>query len=506
MSFRFVGAAKAGTKGAMSAKAAGFLLAFCVMIGANGWGFAYASPLKPAGAEPVVSGVSSTVLNQTDNNGVPMTAEPDKSWPTIVSKAAVVMDLSTGTIVYAKNPEQAHYPASITKILTAMIALQKGQLTDELTASTNAVNQPSDKLYMVPGEKHTLHDLLYALLLDSANDAAVEIAENYGGSVSGFAKMMNDEAHKLGATHTNFVNPNGLPNSHHVTTAYDMAVITRAAMQIPEFRQIVHTKMFHWKGKAWQSDLWNLNKMLFYYPGATGVKTGYTSVAHETLVVASTRGSQSFLAVMMDNPTDYEIRQDASALLDYAFTHYDTETVMPAGMAVGQMTDQKGDKIGLATTEPVVATVLKSARPDFKQVLAVHAPESQKKQGTVVGKLEFSQNGATTGSVPVEITDDWQLPLVDTVTHSPTWMIGAGAAGIIIIGGIFFMWRRLRRRKDGTTGGTIDGQIDGAIVSANGSTIGSADESKLNSTIGKEDTFGIGYQASINGEETEEMG
>lgn len=455
MSFRLAGAAKV----------AAFLISCIAMIGVNGVGFAYASPLKPAGGESAVWSVTNAVLNQTDMAGVPMTAQPDKSWPAIVSQSAVVMDLSTGTVVYAKNPEQAHYPASITKILTAMIALQKGKLTDELTASKNAVDQPSDKLYMVPGEKHTLQDLLYALLLDSANDAAVEIAENYGGSVSNFAAMMNEEAQKLGATHTHFENPNGLPDPKHVTTAYDMSVITRAAMQIPEFRKIVQTKMFHWKGQAWQSDLWNLNKMLFYYPGAIGIKTGYTSVAHETLVVASQRGSQTFLAIMMDTPTDYEIRHDASALLDHAFAHYETETVLPAGVSAGQMTDPKGDKIGLVTTEPVLATVLKSSVPKFLQKLDVSAPESGKKQGTIVGNLNFSQSGDQTGSVPVEITSDWQLPFIKTVSDSG-WAEGISAAAVALVaGGIVFVWRRSRRRKDGV--------------------------------------FEIRYQTSINGEDTE---
>ncbi|WAH41538.1 D-alanyl-D-alanine carboxypeptidase [Alicyclobacillus fastidiosus] len=348
------------------------------------------------------------VLDESILGGVPYVSGVDsKSWPSIVSQAAVVMDMNTGAIVYAKNPLAEHYPASITKIMTALLALKYGKLSDRLTASKNAVNQPPDKLYMVPGEVEELEPLLYGLLLDSANDAAVDIAEHYGGSVSKFATMMNDEAKSLGATHTHFDNPNGLPDPKHQTTAYDMAVIARAAMQYPEFRKIVQTKYYDWKGKAWQSKLENLNTMLFYYPGCIGLKTGFTSVAHETLVVAAKRGTDTFLAVLMDNPTDYSIRHDASQLLDYAFAHYETWTIVRKGQTVAELAGPKGTSVAVQATETVTATVPKDDAPQYHDSIEYAFLGHPMAKGSVIGTLEVEgANGKVLASVPAQVGAD----------------------------------------------------------------------------------------------------
>ncbi|WAH36508.1 D-alanyl-D-alanine carboxypeptidase family protein [Alicyclobacillus dauci] len=346
-------------------------------------------------------------LNQTYDHGMPsIQNENSPAWPSIVSQAAVVMDMNTGTVVYGKNPLVEHYPASITKIMTALLALKYGHLNDTLTASSNAVNQPPDKLYMVPGEKEQLEPLLYGMLLDSANDVAVEIAEHYGGSIANFTQMMNAEAKSLGATHTHFENPNGLPNPSHQTTAYDMAVIARAAMQNTEFRKIVGTKYYNWHGDKWSSRLSNLNKMLFYYPGCIGLKTGFTSVAHETLVVAATRGSSTFLAVLMDAPTDYEIRHDASQLLDYAFGHYQTETVVRKGQVVGDLPGH--NPTPLVASNDLLATVRKGDPIHYQTELSYALPAHAASKGTTVATLNVEDvTGAIVDTVPAQLTTDW---------------------------------------------------------------------------------------------------
>lgn len=321
--------------------------------------FLFTEPVTYADAtapQPTIKLPEQAVLNQTWFDGVPMVSNALKA-PDIVSQAAVVMDMNTGTVVYAKNPNVTHYPASITKIMTAMLALQDGKLNDEITVSKEAANQPPDKLYFVPGEQKTLEQMLYGLLLISANDAAVAIADEYGGNVSNFADMMNQEAKSLGATHTHFDNPNGLPDPNHTTTAYDMALITRAAMQNPEFRKIVATRSYKWQGQAWKSQLSNINSMLFTYPGAIGIKTGWTSVAHETLAVAATRDNQTFLAILMDAPTNYAIHNDAKQLLDFAFAHYKTEVFASAGDVVGAVPVTGGKTVPMKLQEDVVATV-----------------------------------------------------------------------------------------------------------------------------------------------------
>lgn len=392
------------------------------------------------------------VLNQTKHDGIPyVQGENFTSWPAIVSQAAVVMDMNTGTIVYGKNPNVEHYPASITKIMTALLALKYGHLTDILTASKNAVKQPPDKLYMLPGEKEQLEPLLYGLLLDSANDAAVEIAEKYGGTVAHFAQMMNSEAASLGATHTHFVNPNGLPNPKHLTTAYDMSLIAQAAMQNPEFRKIVDTKYYNWNGQAWHSRLSNLNSMLFYYPGTIGLKTGYTSVAHETLVVAAKRGKNTFLAVLMDTPTDYEIRHDASQLLDYAFAHYHTQTVVQKGQVLGDLPGNNSAQIVAAKS--VLATVEDGNKMHVASQVTYALP-LQVKSGEQVGTLHLSEaTGQSLATLPVTAASNWNDTSIDPATKRtpvlwPMIVILSVMAKIARV----LLRRRLRRNDSATVG------------------------------------------------------
>ncbi|WP_067850221.1 D-alanyl-D-alanine carboxypeptidase family protein [Alicyclobacillus mali (ex Roth et al. 2021)] len=371
--------------------------------------------------------------------------EDASSWPSIISQAAVVMDMDTGAVVYAKDPNAPHYPASITKIMTALLALRLGNLNDVLTASEDAVSQPPDKLYMRVGEKATLKELLDGLLIDSANDAAVEIAQQYGGSVAHFADMMNAEARALGATHTHFVNPSGLPDPCHVTTAYDMALIARAAMQIPEFRAIVDTRSFVWKGTAWQATLTNLNRMLFTYPGAIGVKTGFTSVAHETLVVAAKRAGTTFLAVLMDCPTDGEIRQDATNLLNYAFAHYETQPILPAGYRAGFVRARDGLD-AVITSEPVLATVPIGHPLDVEKVLHEQAPLPAAPKGTVAGELDLvdASTGEKLGAVPLVLAEPYQ-PVPKPIPWAN--LAARTGAAVVLMAALVFGWRRRRRSR-----------------------------------------------------------
>ncbi|GLG01274.1 hypothetical protein Alches_13130 [Alicyclobacillus hesperidum subsp. aegles] len=385
------------------------------------------------------------VLNQRPGSVPYIDGVDNAKWPSIVSQSAVVMDMDTGTVVYGKNPLALHYPASITKIMTALLALKLGHLTDVLTASQNAVNQPPDKLYLEVGEQEELGPLLTAMMLDSANDVAVEIAEHYGGSVARFAQMMNAEAKALGADHTHFVNPNGLPNPDHTTTAYDMAVITRAAMQEPEFRKIVDTKYDNWQGEAWHARLVNLNRMLFTYPGAIGVKTGFTSVAHETLVVAARRGTTTFLAVLMDCPTDAQIRADATALLNYAFAHYETQTVSPADKVVGSVMGKAGAD-PVVTALPVLGTVPLGAPMQVASKPVYAAPQTPMAASGRIGELRLlSSSGQQIGEVPLVLEKPYQ-----SVPQPVVWPRNAGiAAGILVVLSILLYWRRkvVRRRR-----------------------------------------------------------
>ncbi len=376
----------------------------------------------PAVSHPISSefpSADSVVLGQTRVDGIPMVSTPASvPAPSIVAQSAVVMDMTTGTVVYAKNPQVPHYPASLTKIMTAILALKYGHLSDMLTTHVDATLVPPDKLYLVPGEKEPLRKLLYGLLLISANDAAVVIADHYGGSVAGFAKMMNQEAKSLGAVHTHFVNPNGLPNPYHVTTAYDLALISRHAMENPIFRQIVRTKYYQWKGEAWSSDLMNINNMLFTYPGDIGIKTGFTNAAHETLAVAATHGKETFLAILMDAPLLGQINQDGTNLLNYAFANYKTVTIVQNGQPEGYAPTKTGTRIPLKASESVVFTTALHEPTAHYSFLAKKKPITHSiSAGVRIGTLDVLRNGQVVASVPLSAAASWRAPLPPSPKH-----------------------------------------------------------------------------------------
>lgn len=223
----------------------------------------------------------------------------------VYSEAAILMDMKTGRILYDKNIHEKLYPASTTKIMTAIVALENGGLNSIVTAGKDAAAVEPSKIGLKAGEKIKLKYLLYALMVDSANDAAVAIADYVGGSVKGFAKLMNRKAQMLGCKDTHFANPNGLPDRSHYTSAYDLAIMTKYAMKNPVFKKLVSTVNYKIPAtnKSNARSLTNHNKMLlhspYYYPGCIGVKTGYTVASRHTLVSAAVRGNKRYIAVIL---------------------------------------------------------------------------------------------------------------------------------------------------------------------------------------------------------------
>lgn len=252
-----------------------------------------------------------------------ITSEPIKKLK-VDSRAAILIDLKTGKILYEKNIHSRLAPASTTKILTAIIALEKGNLNRTVTVGKGPTLEEPSKIYLKNGEKIKLKDLIYAIMLPSANDAAEAIAEYIGGSRTGFAKLMNNKARALGCKDSNFLNPNGLYNSKHLTTAYDLSLIAKYAMKNSQFRKIVSTKAYTIlrTNKSGQRKLTNHNKMLYkseyYYSGCIGIKTGYTSQSNHTLVSSATSGHKNLLAVTLDDTTlPYN---DVKKMFDYGFS------------------------------------------------------------------------------------------------------------------------------------------------------------------------------------------
>ena len=202
-------------------------------------------------------------------------AEP----PQVTARAAVVLDQATGRILFSKNAYEQLPMASTTKIMTAVLAIESGRLSETVTVSEQAALVEGSSVELEAGEEKTLEELLYGLILRSGNDAAVAIAEFLAGSVEEFAERMTERAHQLGAVHTKFMNPHGLDHEEHYTTAYDLALIAAHAMTLPKFREVAATaeKKISWPGRPYDRILRNQNKLLTMYEGAEGIKTGWTT-------------------------------------------------------------------------------------------------------------------------------------------------------------------------------------------------------------------------------------
>ena len=239
----------------------------------------------------------------------------------VAAKAAVLMEMPTGKILWGKNQEAPRPPASTAKILTALVALDRVPLKEIVTVSITATANNSSAVALKNGERLAVQDLLYALLLQSNNDAALALASHIGGSTPKFVQIMNQKARSLGALHSKFFNPTGLPHRGQVTTARDLALITKAALANPEFRKIVATKSYPWKSLKWEGVLENSNELLKSYDGAIGVKTGNTREAGHCLVAAAQRGDETLIAVILGSQ-EKAVWQDAKNLLDYGFKSF----------------------------------------------------------------------------------------------------------------------------------------------------------------------------------------
>lgn len=263
------------------------------------------------------------------SSGNSVTATEDPVAPNISGGAAVLMEMETGTILFEKAAKKRMYPASITKIITGIVALEASNLEEIVTVSEEARYEEGTRVFLSPGEQKSMELLLYGLLLNSGNDAATAIAEHIDGSKSKFADRMNEFVKEIGAQQTHFTNPHGLHETEHYTTALDMALITRYAMADSVFREIVATKTLPWDGEEWESELVNHNKLLWRYEGATGIKNGYTDQSGNTLVASAERNGNELIAVLLEGNSSEAVYDDAVHLLDYGFELLQVSPIEP---------------------------------------------------------------------------------------------------------------------------------------------------------------------------------
>lgn len=236
-----------------------------------------------------------------------------QAWAAAPSSAECVTEVSSRRILHGRREGERLPMASTTKILTAIIILDDCNLDEQVTIPRAAEGTEGSSVYLKAGEVFTVEELLYGLMLRSGNDCAVTLALHHSGSIEKFAQVMNEKAEYLGATESRFVNPHGLPDNRHFTTARDLAFISAYAMENPKFREIVSCKYYEPRG--WK----NKNKMLFEYEGAIGVKTGFTIVAGRCLVTAAERNGMTLVCTVLNSPQMYE---RTAELLDNAFREY----------------------------------------------------------------------------------------------------------------------------------------------------------------------------------------
>ncbi|HWR38057.1 MAG TPA: D-alanyl-D-alanine carboxypeptidase family protein [Patescibacteria group bacterium] len=238
--------------------------------------------------------------------------------PDIQAKSAILIDATTGRVFYAKAEHARRYPASTTKMLTLITALEKGNLGDTVVASQRAATTEGSTIWLTAGETLKLSDLLYGAILASGNDATVAIAEHIAGSVEEFAELMNEKARQIGANESHFTNASGLPDLNHYSTAYDLAKIAAYGYKNPSFVDFVSVRrqVLPWTGKEKPRELYTENKLLWTYEGANGVKTGYTDAAGRCVIAAAQRNGIQLIAVILDSPIMWT---DSMKLLDYGF-------------------------------------------------------------------------------------------------------------------------------------------------------------------------------------------
>lgn len=243
--------------------------------------------------------------------------------PTVTADQAVLLDQRTGQILYEKNTDKPQLIASITKIMTAIIAIEYDDLADYVTISKEATLAEGSSIYLIENERILLEDLVYGLMLRSGNDAAVAIAEHVGGSVDGFVYLMNEKASWLGMNDTHFDNPHGLDSDNHYSTAKDMAILMRYAMHNETFSEITAAKVFRSENRtyAWG----NKNKLLTSYPYTIGGKTGYTKAAGRTLVSVAEKDGMQLIAVTINDPNDWH---DHIQLYDWGFEELESSDSM----------------------------------------------------------------------------------------------------------------------------------------------------------------------------------
>ncbi|MBC2725340.1 D-alanyl-D-alanine carboxypeptidase family protein [Desulfosporosinus sp.] len=387
--------------------------------------------------------------------------------PVIRGEGAYLIDVASGQALFTKNPDKQLAPASTTKIMTGLLAIEKGNFSDKVTASSTMLNNEivyGTQIYLEPGEVLEFKDLLYATLLNSANDAAVALAEHIGNGVPQFVDMMNQRAQEIGATQTHFVNPSGLTEEGHVTTPHDLALIARVAYQNPVFAEYVRTKTQPISRAKTDVPVLmvNQNKLLWRDPYVDGIKLGYTAAAKNCLVASASKDGRQLIGVILKSPGS-EIYTDMQAMFEYGFTQFNNSVLKPSGTIISSIT-VNDEPVDLVIDHPIIVThKLNEQQPMLSlRVTPLYTSElTSVDKGQVVAKVDVRDGDTLVNTFPLKTSRNVEpvSSSIDSLGSSHlSWIIGSIMV-ITVIGLIINnnqrkkarYWRRqarLSRRKD----------------------------------------------------------
>ena len=378
---------------------AGMVLAGLVAFGAE------AAPVENITWTSENSGLNPGYTVEPLPNTRPVAA--DDVLPNVTATSAIVIEASTGHVIYARNPDLLMFPASTTKIMTLIMALEHGGLDEIVEVSANASAAEGSTLWLDPGEHIPLNDLLYGMIMVSANDASVAIAEHLDGSVANFAAHMTNRAHELGAVNSNFTNPHGLTEEEHYTTARDLAILAAYGLKLPGFEQIVTQReaAFGWIHDDENKLLRTENQLLYMYNGCNGIKTGYTERAGRCVVCAARRNGIQLISVVLDG---LYMWNDSIIMLDYGFENISSETLVKSDEIVKTLPIISGRRksMPVKTAGEIIVPVFKNddayqINYDIPEVLT--APIAN---GESIGKVRVMIDGKEIASTDVVTTAD----------------------------------------------------------------------------------------------------
>lgn len=327
------------------------------------------------------------------------------------AKSAVLMDMDTGTILYEKNSHEALPPASITKVMTMLLlmeAIQEGKtsLNDTVRVSDYAASMGGSQIYLEAGEQMSVRDLLKGIAIASGNDASVAVAEHVAGTEEAFVRLMNERAEELGMKDTRFVNSNGLPSPDQKSSAHDIALMSRELLKYEEVTDFTKVYQDYLRQDS-DEPFWlvNTNKLVKFYDGVDGLKTGFTSEAKFCLAATAKRGDFRLIAVVMGEPNSKTRNAEVSRMLDYAFNQYTNHVIVKNGAILGEVHVDKGETPSITVRAPQQISILakKGSKPeDYENEIVWQKPlKAPIDVGDSIGEVRIKKRGDIVSTFPL---------------------------------------------------------------------------------------------------------